>query len=362
MQQDENGQRGKYKSTQQPRGLSPFSLSFGRSHKTQFSITSEVCALGGLGLNSSSPMHIHNLFFTSDCLLRSGWRIAVFILTLALFGFVAAIPTFAIISRFSQAIPPGGPVFLIIGSSGSVAAALAAGWVCGKYLENLPFRALGAAFSRGWLRHFLTGILFGAAAISLAVGIGTLFGKLSFGLNPVDGIPILKSMAISLGVFAAAAAFEESLFRGYVLQTLSRAGLAWLGVSLTSVFFLVVHLRNPESGTIAAVNTGLAGVWFGIAYLRTRDLWFVWGIHLIWNWMQGSVYGIEVSGLTGIASAPLLTELDGGPVWLTGGKYGLEGGIAATMAVLASIVAILYLPILKPDPDMLALSSSKRND
>lgn len=302
-------------------------------------------------------MHIHHLFFTSDGLLRSGWRIAVFILTATLFGFAAAIPTFAIISNFPKAVPPGSPLFLIIGSAGSLAAAIAAGWFCGKYLENLPFRALGTAFSRGWFKHFLLGIFLGAAAISLAVGLSALLGELSLSLNRVDALAILRSMAISLGVFAVAAAFEESLFRGYVLQTLSRAGLAWLGILLTSVFFLAVHLGNPESGTIAAINTGLAGIWFGIAYLRTRDLWFVWGMHLIWNWMQGSFYGIEVSGLTGIAPAPLLTESDGGPIWLTGGKYGLEGGIAASVAVLISIVATIYLPFLRPDPELLTLSS-----
>lgn len=295
-------------------------------------------------------MKINYIFYDAEGRLRSGWRIAVYILLLALIGIGAGIPTFAVLSSFADEIPPGSPVFLLITSTVFFTAALGAGWLCGKYLENLPFRALGASFSRGWLRHFTGGILLGSASISFAVTIAYVFGDLRFTLNPASGSAIASSLGIALLVFAFGAAFEEALFRGYIFQTLTRTGLAWLGISLTSVFFLVVHQDNPEAGVISAINTGLAGVWFGIAYLRTRDLWLVWGLHLIWNWMQGAVYGVEVSGLTSIVSAPVFNELDGGPQWLTGGKYGLEGGIAATIAVLASILAIYFLPTKSAPP------------
>jgi membrane protease YdiL (CAAX protease family) len=45
------------------------------------------------------------------------------------------------------------------------------------------------------------------------------------------------------------------------------------------VFFGVIHLQNPNADVISTTNTILAGVWFGLAYLKTRDLWFVWGLH-----------------------------------------------------------------------------------
>jgi len=100
----------------------------------------------------------------------------------------------------------------------------------------------------------------------------------------------------------------------------------------------------------------LAGVWFGVAYLKTRDLWFPWAIHLMWNWTQGSIFGIEVSGLSGVGGPSLMTEIDAGPTWLTGENYGIEGGIAAAIAILISIVAIQLLP-LKPDAELLRLTT-----
>ena len=66
----------------------------------------------------------------------------------------------------------------------------------------------------------------------------------------------------------------------------------------------------------------------------------------MWNWMQGSFFGIEVSGLTDITKNPLLREIDTGPTWLTGTTYGIEGGIVCTIALIVSILVIQFLPIL----------------
>ncbi len=80
-------------------------------------------------------------------------------------------------------------------------------------------------------------------------------------------------------------------------------------------------------------------------------------MHLMWNWMQGSFFGIEVSGLTSISSAPLLKEIDKGPTWLTGSAYGIEGGIVCTVAIAVSTAVIYLLPVIKPDPELLAMTS-----
>ncbi len=101
----------------------------------------------------------------------------------------------------------------------------------------------------------------------------------------------------------------------------------------------------------------LAGVWFGIAYLRTRDLWFPFGIHVLWNWTQGSVFGIEVSGLTKLSPAPIFNEVDRGPAWLTGEHYGIEGSLACTIAILISIALIHFLPGISPDKELMEMTS-----
>ena len=234
------------------------------------------------------------------------------------------------------------------------------GWLCGKYLENLPFRALGCWFTKNWLKDLILGLLLGAAAVSFAVLIAVLFGGLSFNLNQDHGSSaIWLTLAVSLAFFIPAAAFEEALFRGYILQTFARAKLAWLAIGLTSLFFAIVHVGNPNASFLSIMNTALAGIWFGVAYLKTRTLWFVFGLHLAWNWIQGAIFGIEVSGYTSLTTAPLLQEVDSGPVWLTGASYGIEGGIVCTIAIVAITLLIWFMPSLKPTEEMLALTDKE---
>ena len=242
-------------------------------------------------------------------------------------------------------------------------AMLVVGWFSGKFLENLPFRALGAWFTKYWFKDLFLGLLIGAGSIGLAALIAMIFGGLSFTYNKDAGSSaILITMGASFLVFFFAAAFEEALFRGYILQTFARANLAWLAIFLTSILFASVHMQNPSAGTFSAINTAIAGIWMGVAYLKTRTLWLVFGVHFAWNWVMGAFLGIEVSGLTEITSAPLLTEIDSGPSWVTGGDYGLEGGIACTIALVISTLFIWYFPWLKPTEEMLELTSTEKTN
>lgn len=286
----------------------------------------------------------------SDGKLRSGWRFAIFVVAFVLLGLVFGTAAMLVGTVVFGPPEPGSAVFLTINGLVSLTIALAVGWLCGKYLEGLPFEALGASFKNRWLVNLLVGLVGGAATFAFGAGIGVLFGGLSFAFNSEAAAnSITSTLLISFLVFAAAAAFEESLFRGYILQTFVRSGLAWPAIIVTSVAFGAVHLGNPNANWISSVNTALAGIWFGVAYLKTRDLWFPTGLHLAWNWTQGSIFGVEVSGLTDIVKAPLMRETDFGPAWLAGGDYGIEGGMATTVALLAATTAIWLVPFGRAD-------------
>lgn len=300
------------------------------------------------------------IFFDGSGTLRSGWRAAMFLLIFMLPAIFIGV-AYDLITKYhlfglhrgSEELLFGNPFVLLI-------ATVLTAWACGKMFEKIPFRALGAAFTSGWLKNFGIGLVFGAATLAVAVAGAAIFGGLSFEINPdLLAWPFVRSLLASFAIFAAAAAFEEAFFRGYLLQTFARSGLAWLAIAITSLLFGYVHMDNPNAGVFSTVNTVLAGLWFSVAYLKTRDLWFVWGLHLMWNWMQGSIFGIEVSGITRMSKMPLLKEIDSGPSWLTGETYGLEGGVACTVALVAGIAAIYFFPYLKADPELLAFSSKR---
>ncbi len=297
------------------------------------------------------------IFFNTAGLLRSGWRFAVFMLSFIFTAELLRALGQIALGRLQIAPEPGSGAYLAANAALALVPAIVIGWLCAKHLEHLPFRSLGASFSKGWLKHLTFGLALGALTFALAALLAFIAGGLTFQVNTASASMIASSLVVSFVIFAIGAAFEEALFRGYILQTFARSGYAWPAILLTAGFFAFVHMGNPNAGVISTLNTFLAGIWFGLAYMITRDLWFVWGLHLMWNWTQASVFGIEVSGLTMITAEPLLMEIDNGPAWLTGADYGVEGGVVCTIALIASMLFIHYYPGLRPDPEMLALTS-----
>ena len=309
-------------------------------------------------------MNLRDIFFNDVGRLRSGWRFAIFI---GIYMVVLTVATNLLQLSFYFLLGNAAVHFFesywgwITQSLLLFITAAGVGWGCNRLLEGLPARALGWALHRGWVRDLLTGTLMGAATLLLAAGIATILGGFRFALSPVGALQeVGKTVLFSLFVFILAAAAEEMLFRGYPLQTMARARLGWIGVILTSVLFASVHLANPNVVPgFTFINTALAGIWLGAAYLKTRSLWFPLGIHWAWNWMMGAILGLPVSGIDKLTPAPLLRASVTGPAWLTGGSYGIEGGAACTIALIISTIIIWLMPFVRPTEEMLRLTDQE---
>lgn len=292
-------------------------------------------------------MQAYDFFIDAKGHLRSGWRLVIFAIAFLVSVQLLQVFLLFILSRALRLSIPeiNGSLWSIAAGHGSILlSALLVGWACGALLEELPFRALGCSPHRGWLMNLAIGSGIGAASLLLAAIIAALARGIHFRFDPAGAGAIGRTLGVSIFVFLFAAAAEELLFRGYPLQTLTRARLAWVGVFLTSVPFATVHLRNPNAVPIFTfVNTAIAGVWLAVAYLRTRSLWLPLGLHWSWNWAQASLLGLPVSGIERITPAPLLKAFNVGPNWLTGGAYGIEGGAACTLALIISTLVIWRL-------------------
>lgn len=310
--------------------------------------------------SESVYLYFEHLFFNEKNRLRSGWRVALFLVLFFLFFEALVGFSVFVLTNLPVGFGAGSLLAMSLVSFTGLILALFLGWLGGRLLEGLPFRALGASFTKNCLKDLIWGLLIGAGSLAFAVLIAVIFGGYGFRVNEsAGGTAILLTLGASFIVFALGAAFEEALVRGYIFQTLTRADLAWFAVALTSLFFAAGHLGNPGSNYFSTVNTALAGIWLGLAYLKTRTLWLVFGIHFAWNWVQGAIFGIEVSGLTDITTAPVLREIDAGSHFFSGGVYGIEGGVACTISLLCSIAFIYFVPFSKPSEEMLALSDNE---
>ena len=300
-----------------------------------------------------------NFFYNHAGRLRSVWRLAVFAVVYffamsALFlaaevGLALVLPreTFEWLLYRSS-------VALVIQSAVLFAPAALVGWGCAYVLEDLPWRALGWALHRGWLRDTLFGLLAGGASVCVAALVGMAVGGYRLSLpSEFDAAALARTLVVSGVIFLLGAAAEEMLFRGYPLQTLMRSWPIPLALVVSSLTFALVHLENPNVVPgFTFVNTLLAGAWLAVSYWRTRSLWFPLGVHTGWNWVQGAVLGSPVSGITGITPAPLLRFADSGPLWVGGGDYGIEGGVACTLAIILSTLFIWRTRLLSATPEL----------
>ncbi|HXQ73543.1 MAG TPA: CPBP family intramembrane glutamic endopeptidase [Pyrinomonadaceae bacterium] len=301
-----------------------------------------------------------NIFINEFGRTRSVWRAALFVasfvailllLTIILRGIYVALFEFGTFPRLAF-LPD------LIFRVSLLMAALGGGYVCAHWLEGLPWRSLGVTFHQNWLRDLLVGFAIGFVVLAVGVGVAAAGGGLRFSFDGAI-LPIVRSLVGSALLLCVAALAEEAIFRGYPLQTFARAHLAWFGILVTLVFFAYVHLTNPNATLgMTFINTAIAGLWFGIAYLRTRSLWFPLGLHWAWNWALGAFFGLPVSGMN-LVSHPLLQGSDAGPAWLTGGNYGIEGGIAGTIALVLATILTWRTRLVSATPELKKLTSEE---
>ncbi len=309
-------------------------------------------------------MNLKQVFINSAGRLRSGWRLLVFVLIFLLLSFVfgaAARKVSELVVQFAPARGVAHYIENLIFRVIVLAVALTAGFICTRWLEGLPWRALGLWFHSYWARDLFVGSVIGVASLALATAIATAGGGLSFTFSGRAAlVQVGQTLIFSAVLFILAALAEEALFRGYPLQTLTRARLVGFGVLLTSFAFAAIHMSNPNLNEwLPYLNLLLAGVWLAVAYLRTRSLWFPLGVHWAWNWALGSLFGLPVSGITDLAPHPLLHGTDLGPAWLTGGKFGIEGGVACTIALIVTTIFIWRTGLVSATPEMKALTSQE---
>ena len=291
--------------------------------------------------------------------MRSGWRAAIFIFLLNL--------PYLIFNMFLKSPETGNSAGIDLSFEMiftyviSITWVVAVSWFCLKFLERMKLSALGFPLHRDWAADVLKGCLIAASMILSIVLLQIIGGGSRLSFNPVwftgHGIDwigvgdITKQIVGALVLLILAGAFEELVFRGYAFQTLLRGAPAYVPILIFSIFFGVAHWGNQGRTLFSTANTVLAGVWLSIAYLRTRSLWFPTALHFTWNWTMGAFFGIPVSGLR-IPQQTLLRTSSGDPVWLTGGNYGSEGGVAATVVLIIAILVIWRAKWLSVSPEM----------
>jgi membrane protease YdiL (CAAX protease family) len=204
-------------------------------------------------------------------------------------------------------------------------------WALGHRALGLSLRELRWSPLRRALPGFGMGIALGTVPALLVIGASLLLGGAGFTSDQGSVGLYLERVGGTALLLGPAALFEEIVFRGVGQVALARAFGRLPAILGLSLVFAAGHLGNPNTTVLGLANIALAGILLGVAFYLPGGIWTAWGAHLGWNLTLAAV-DAPVSGLP--FRIPLIDYVPGGPSWLTGGPFGPEGGVLATIVLV----------------------------
>jgi uncharacterized protein len=264
--------------------------------------------------------------FVGEQGLRAGWSVLIFlaiVVVLSMLGGKLAGHFFP--DKDMHVVSPQ-----ILTEATLVLALFIATWVMSK-IEKRPVLSYGLADIR-MVRRFFFGLAVGLLLISALVGALWTTHLLVFEGRVLSGAAIWKYAVLWAALDLLVAFFEEGLFRGYLLYTLTRGLNFWWAALITSILFGAVHGHNAGESPVGMITAGVGGLVLCLSLRLTGSLWWAIGMHTGMNWAESYLYGVIDSGSVSqgglLASHPV-----GAPIW-SGGTTGPEGSVYAVIVLL----------------------------
>ena len=282
--------------------------------------------------------------------LRAGWRLliqAIMLLVILSIVSIAVVLLTVFLGIDLNSLPALSPVNLLPTALSMTLAV----WMGRRLLDRRSFVSLGFHLDRRALTDLMVGFLIPAVMMGVIYLLELAVGWLRFDGWAWQTIP---SGQVALGVLSGLLGFavvgyqEELLSRGYHLQNIRDGmGLGW-GLLLSSGIFALMHLGNPNV-TWYTTLPGLlvAGYFLAYGWVRTRQLWLSIGLHIGWNFFEGSVFGFPVSGFDLVG---LIRQTPTGPVTFTGGPFGPEAGLVLVPAMAVGVALVWWYTRRRPIP------------
>ena len=270
-----------------------------------------------------------------------GWSVAFIVLTFltaALLGLGGAI---LITGSAAKAIPwiEGlSPASMLLQAMATLAGAALFTWLIGIRRLGLTRHDLRYSTSGSAATGWATGLAAGAVTAGLAILISVIAGQAGWSTDSGTIGDYFTQSLKTIAVLAPAALAEEVLFRGVPLVLLAAALGRGSALVAISVLFALAHILNPNATQLGLGNIALAGIFLGLAFYAPGGIWTAFGAHLGWNSLLACL-DTPVSGVP--FDIPVLDYNAGNPAWLTGGVFGPEGGLAATLALTAGILILV---------------------
>lgn len=245
----------------------------------------------------------------------------------------------AVRGRFDQKIIVGS-----IETIGLLLVLVLALLVSSRLIDRRPVTEYGLSFDRGWMQSFAIGGL-----IATVVNAGTFLTLVGAGWASVvdttagaGPLPFPLAFVLVFAYVAVAAAWEEFIFRGAMLQNIAEGvdgyvpqwAAGGIAILFSSIVFTFMHGGKVDHYSLYGYYL-VAGVIFGVVYVLSGDLALPIGFHLFYNFTMTAVYGIG-----GSQQSPELLVLDiAGPAFWVGE----EGFLRVIFAVVGGALLLTYI-------------------
>lgn len=184
--------------------------------------------------------------------------------------------------------------------------------------------------------HTLLGILVGFIIMVLVVSTIVAIGDATVTWK---GFSVEKQFSVFM-MFLAVAVGEEMIFRGVIFRWIDERWNTWVALLISAILFGWMHISNDNATWWSSLAIAVeAGLLLGAAYKWSGSLWVPIGIHWAWNYTQGNIFGLAVSGSD--AGETMLTTIVNGPDIITGGAFGPEASIISV--ILGTFFTIVFL-------------------
>lgn len=205
-------------------------------------------------------------------------------------------------------------------------------------VERCSLRGIGFTRKKA-LRDYLIGAALGVGMLGGAVLIGVLTGGLEYAGSSLRGNGGIFCLLLLGWIIQGMS--EEVMFRGFFCNSLVRRCGPHIAALISGTAFALAHMANSGKTMLAIPNLILFGMFAAYYMYRFDSLWGICALHSFWNFAQGNLFGIKVSGMSLDVTALRFVSKDGMEL-IHGGLFGLEGGIGVTIVLLIGIGLLLF--------------------
>lgn len=206
------------------------------------------------------------------------------------------------------------------------------------FFQKFEKRSITEFAPQGFIKNATIGTLLGFTLQSLTILV--IYLNNSYTVVTVNPISFIL---IPFAIMFTVAIIEEILVRGIIFRIIEEKLGSYIALIISALLFGILHLANAHSTILSSLCITMAGFLFGAAFIYSRNLWFPIALHFAWNFTQSGIFGAITSGNEKTSS--LLEAKIQGAEFVTGGQFGPEGSIQATIICLIATVILLVLNV-----------------